>query len=135
MPDWIRALVLIAAIVATQQSDSATNTDSWESSRGLYRVSFTSSLDPVEINRIHEWVLHIETAAGEAVGNATLSISGGMPEHDHGLPTAPRVTQNLGDGDYRVQGLRFHMPGAWLLEITIDDGVQTDTVAIDFVIR
>jgi len=103
---------------------------SWTSKRGLFTVSYVSSVEPITINRMHEWVLHIETADGAAVSTAELSIAGGMPAHDHGLPTRPRVTENLGDGDYRVKGLRFHMAGEWLLEITIDDGERTDTVTV-----
>ena len=103
---------------------------SWESQRGLYRVSFESSIDPIEINRIHEWVLHIETVDGVDVEGASVSLEGGMPEHDHGLPTRPRVTADLGAGRYRVQGLRFHMAGAWSIEIDINDGQRQDSVTI-----
>jgi hypothetical protein len=53
-----------------------------------------------------------------------------MPEHDHGLPTAPAVTRNLGNGDYLVEGLRFHMNGYWELEFTITARGATDTVVI-----
>lgn len=110
---------------------SAAQSDFWLSERGLYKVSFESSLDPIEINRIHEWVLHVETAHGEAVDDAELTIEGGMPAHDHGLPTRPRVTEVLGNGDYRIQGMRFHMNGAWRIEVTIEVGEQVDRVAID----
>ena len=34
-----------------------------------------------------------------------------MPEHNHGFPTAPRVTENLGEGDYLLEGMRFNMGG------------------------
>ena len=103
---------------------------SWTSKRGLFTVSYVSSIEPITINRIHEWILRIETVGGEPVTTAELKIVGGMPAHDHGLPTSPRVTENLGGGDYRVQGLRFHMAGEWLLEITIDDGERTDSVTV-----
>ena len=60
----------------------------------------------------------------------TLSIDGGMPEHDHGLPTAPRVVAELGGGDYRIEGLRFHMSGLWEIQISIDSGDHRDVVTI-----
>ena len=68
---------------------------------------------------MHSWVLHVETDDGQTVEGATISIEGGMPEHDHGLPTEPRVTEELGDGDYILDGLRFHMGGEWELVFTI----------------
>ena len=131
----LTVLTRFVALIALTAQGWAGEPDTWASDRGLFRVSFTSSIHPLEINRIHEWVVHVETAAGDVVEGATLQVSGGMPKHDHGLPTSPRVTADLGNGDYRVQGLRFHMTGAWLINITIDDGMHTDQVAIDFVLK
>ena len=37
-----------------------------------------------------------------------------MPEHGHGFPTVPEVTEYLGDGKYLVEGLKFSMPGWWV---------------------
>jgi len=53
-----------------------------------------------------------------------------MPLHDHGLPTRPRVTEELGNGDYRLQGMRFHMTGAWEITLLIRAGETEDTVVI-----
>ena len=102
----------------------------WSSRSDKFRVSFESSLRPIVINRIHTWILHVETTDGEPVDGASISLEGGMPEHDHGLPTAPEVTRNLGHGDYLVEGVRFHMNGDWELELTITANGETDTVVI-----
>jgi hypothetical protein len=56
--------------------------DEWVSSRGVYTVSFESSLEPIEINQIHSWILRI-TSDGDPVTGASLTVSGGMPTHDH----------------------------------------------------
>ena len=104
--------------------------DWWPSRTEKFRVSFTSHLEPIVINRIHSWVLHVETGDGTPVPDARISVNGGMPQHDHGLPTAPEVTRELGDGDYLVEGLRFHMNGYWELELTIAAAGTTDTVVI-----
>ena len=56
-----------------------------------------------------------------------------MPqEHDHGLPTRPRVTEELGDGDYRLDGLRFHMGGYWeiFVDVTTDSGTKTVVIPL-----
>ena len=50
---------------------------------------------------------------------AAITLEGGMPEHDHGLPTSPRMTAELGSGDYRIEGIRFHMSGVWEITATI----------------
>jgi len=85
---------------------------------------------PIPINRIHGWELVVLTAGGEAVTGAEITVDGGMPAHDHGLPTRPRVTEELGGGRYRVEGLRFHMGGIWEIVVTIEAAGRRDTVTI-----
>jgi hypothetical protein len=53
-----------------------------------------------------------------------------MPLHNHGLPTDPKMTAELGGGDYRVEGMRFHMNGDWELTVTVDVDGRRDTVVI-----
>ena len=44
--------------------------------------------------------------------------------------TKPRVTEELGAGEYRLEGLRFHMRGYWELELTIVANGKTDSVVL-----
>jgi hypothetical protein len=104
------------------------------SQQGLYRVSYHSKVEPIPLNRIHSWTLHLETADGHAVDDAQIAVYGGMPAHKHGFPTAPRVTQGLGNGDYRVEGLKFSMAGHWELWLNIRSGGQTDKAVINVVL-
>ena len=100
------------------------------SSAGLYQLKFESEIDPIEINRIHNWVLYVQTVNQEPVVNAQITIMGGMPEHDHGLATRPLVVPGRGAGEYAVEGLRFHMGGYWELEFTIKADAGTDKVVV-----
>jgi hypothetical protein len=77
---------------------------------------------------MHKWTLHVETADGELVENATITVDGDMPEHGHGLPTRPRVTEYLGNGDYLVEGVKFQMGGWWVMDFTITTDSLTDAV-------
>ena len=101
------------------------------SADGLYRVELRNLPEPVPLNRMHEWVVHVEAADGAPVTGASIEMDGGMPIHDHGLPTAPRVTAELGNGDYRLEGVRFQMPGHWVVELAIDAAPGADSVAFD----
>lgn len=103
------------------------------SAQGLYRVSFRSRIEPVPVNRMHGWVLHVETAAGEPVDDACITVDGGMPEHHHGLPSAPQISAYLGGGDYQVDGLKFHMNGWWTVSFYIASGAAggVDDVTFD----
>jgi len=82
-------------------------------------VTYSTPDGPPAINRMHSWILHLETESGDPVEGATIEVDGGMPAHDHGLPTQPRVTEELGGGDYRLDGVRFHMTGQWEMIVTI----------------
>ncbi len=106
------------------------DTDNWLSRSGYYRVSYTSELQPIAINKIHTWVFHVETPEGEPVTGAMITVTGGMPLHNHGLPTDPKMTADLGDGDYLFEGVRFHMSGDWELMVTVDVEGRRDTVVV-----
>ncbi len=96
------------------------------------RLHISSDLSPLTINRIHSWQLRLTDAEGAPVTGALFEVLGGMPEHDHGLPTRPEVTAELEPGVYLLQGVRFHMPGRWLFEFDITLGEDIDSGAIEF---
>jgi hypothetical protein len=104
----------------------------WPSESGQFELTYASDLEPIEINRIHAWTLYLRSPDGDAVEGAAIEVSGGMPAHDHGLPTRPRITRALGGGAYLLEGLRFHMHGAWQIDLAIitADG-QRDRVVIE----
>ncbi|RIK33261.1 MAG: Auxin-binding protein [Chloroflexi bacterium] len=105
------------------------------SEQGFYRISYQSALEPITINQLHSWTLHVETSDGQPVVDATIHVDGDMPQHGHGLPTRPQVTQNLGNGDYLVEGLKFHMHGWWIVEFDITSGGETDHVAFNLLLN
>lgn len=123
--------LLFVALSCLLFSQALSDAASWTSNRGLFVASYSSELDPLQINKLHTWVLHLEDIQGKAVLGALIKADGGMPEHNHGLPTRPRVTEELGNGNYRVEGLRFHMGGKWQLTFTIEANDKTDIVVID----
>ena len=109
-------------MAADELSKSAIDTAATQrSDKGLYEVSFDSIGGPIAINTIHEWRLTVLSAIGVPVDGLTITIEGGMPMHDHGLPTAPRVTESLGQGQYRVEGFKFQMPGHWTTTFNLTD--------------
>ena len=68
---------------------------------------------------------------GRAIDEAQISVDGGMPQHGHGLPTRPRVTRNLGDGSYEIEGVRFNMGGWWEFRLAIAGSRGADTVTFN----
>jgi hypothetical protein len=103
------------------------------SDAGLFQVSYTPKAE-IRANQIHTWVLHIETPEGEPVEGAVITVDGDMPQHGHGLPTRPQVTGSLGNGDYQVDGLKFHMQGWWIVEFEIQAEGQSDTITFNLLL-
>ncbi len=64
----------------------------------------------------------------------TVLIDGGMPQHGHGLPTSPVLTPLEQSGHYRIDGLKYNMPGAWLLGFKIITPRGEDKIIFDFII-
>jgi len=121
---------LLFACVLVAPDAIADDAKTWASDAGHFRVSFQSELQPLVINTIHTWILHVEDSDGNAIADANITVTGGMPEHNHGLPTAPQVTATLEDGDFKVEGMRFHMRGYWEIRVAIDVGGKRDSVMI-----
>jgi hypothetical protein len=98
-----------------------------------YQLQVHSRLEPIAINRIHAWELELRDARGALVPQARITVDGGMPDHQHGLPTAPRITEVLGPGRFLLEGVKFQMPGRWEMQFRIeaDAGIETLSLTLD----
>lgn len=101
--------------------------------QGLYKVSIEPESEPVEQGPLHSWITAVELTDGTPVVDATVAVDGGMPDHGHGLPTAPRAS-NIGDGHYRIEGVRFNMSGWWELRLTIAGSEGEDVVVFNIML-
>lgn len=101
------------------------------SAHNCYRASVRPDLTPIPVRRLQRWTLHLETIDGQPVDTATITMDGGMPQHGHGLPTSPRVTRALGNGDHLVEGVKFNMGGWWVVRFAITSSAGTDTVTFN----
>lgn len=126
----LAGIVLVLLFNPLPADEHAPEEESWTSKRGLFIVTYQSELEPLQINQLHSWILHLENSQGVPITGAQIEVAGGMPEHDHGLATRPRVTAAPGAGDYLLEGLRFHMRGDWELQLTIVADGKTDAVVV-----
>ena len=95
-------------------------------------VEVTPSLRPIAINQIHSWLLTIHANEGSSKNDMQISVSGGMPLHDHGMQTTPMVAAKNSQSEYQVDGMKFHMRGYWEVTVKIDTGSTTDEIVIGF---
>lgn len=97
---------------------------------GHYVVTLKSNNHPPPMKRIHSWTVTILNRQNKAT-DAQIDVYGGMPSHRHDFPTSPRITKNLGNGQYLVDGIKFTMPGHWQIRFTIIEENKRDFVAFD----
>ena len=101
------------------------------SAQNRYTATIEPPAQPLKPRRMMKLQVTIRDAAGHPVDGASIDVDGGMPQHGHGLPTKPRVTKNLGDGRYEIEGLRFNMGGWWELRLAVQSPAGADRVVFN----
>ncbi len=104
------------------------------SDAGLFRVSVNPKKEPAPFNQIHTWLVRIETPEGRPVTGAEVAFYGGMPLHNHGFPTDPKVTGEVEPGVYSLEGIKFSMTGWWAMAVGITAGDKIDKVSFNLVV-
>ena len=99
------------------------------SGSGRYQARLVTER-PLVTRQMQRLNLVLTDSAGQPVDSASIAIDGGMPQHGHGLPTQPRVTAQLGNGTYQVDGIRFNMGGWWELKFRIA-GAAADSIVFN----
>ncbi|MBO6541227.1 MAG: FixH family protein [Rhizobiaceae bacterium] len=100
------------------------------SANGIYEVTIEPEAEPVEQGPLHTWLARVKLPDGTPVVNAQIGVDGGMPAHGHGLPTAPKAS-HVGDGVYRIEGMRFNMGGLWELRLSLNGPTGEDEVVFN----
>jgi len=98
---------------------------------GRYHAAIKPDGDSIPQGKLQKWTLHLETASGSPIDDATVSVDGGMPQHGHGLPTKPLVTRHLGNGDHLVEGMKFNMGGWWVVKFRVNTTAGADSVVFN----
>ncbi|MFC3752906.1 FixH family protein [Aquamicrobium ahrensii] len=102
-----------------------------QSESGLFSVTMQPEKGQVRMGETQVWLVTVKSKEGQPVENAALHVSGGMPEQNQGLPTSPQATGYLGNGRYRIEGVKFPVPGWWQLRLWIFAAAGTDTVVFN----
>jgi hypothetical protein len=102
---------------------------------GMFGIQLKSGLDPIPTSKVHRWSVHVVGAGGAPVSGASITVDGGMPEHGHRLPTAPKAEPTNGPGNYVINGMKFSMTGWWVLKLDIraTDG-RMDSITFNVVL-
>lgn len=98
---------------------------------GLVSANLGVDLTQFPVGDFVEAPFTLTDAQGAALVGATVTVTGGMAMHGHGLPTSP-VVEEIGEGRYVIKGLKFSMDGEWQLRLSVTAGSVTDTVDYEF---
>ncbi len=129
--------ILAVVYLATPQTAQLAGPDisrSKKTDNGLFMASFEPERGVVRQGELESWLLTLKTTTGDPVEGAAIAVSGGMPQHNHGLPTSPQATDYLGEGRYRIEGVKFTMAGWWQLHFAISATAGSDTVVFNVVL-
>jgi hypothetical protein len=94
--------------------------------QGVFVAAIEPEAGTFRQGELHSWVLTLKKPDGTPVEDASIAVDGGMPDHNHGLPTSPQVTAHLGKGRYQVEGVKFNMGGWWVLRFAISSPAGAD---------
>ena len=130
----MRLLLCVAlfAALAGEAAGSSTVTVNVTSKQKLFTATVTHP-DPLPVEQLHVWTVRLFDRKHHAVTRARIKVTGDMPAHGHGLPTAP-VAVARGHGVYQLQGMMFQMPGLWYVQLRVRAGNRLDTLRIKFTI-
>lgn len=78
----------------------------------------TADQQPLALNAHTSFLVTLEAQSKAAPAVVDLSFDARMPEHKHGMVTKPKITK-LSPTSFRVDGVRLHMPGKWLLHFVL----------------
>jgi hypothetical protein len=125
------SFIAISLISSSAHAANVNNADFRVSSDTGYSIAVYSQLSPIEINKIHSWIIEITDRNNRPLKSANIEMIGGMPDHDHGLPTEPQVTEEVEPGKYLLEGVRFHMQGKWQIIFTIKENGNKDQAILE----
>ena len=93
---------------------------------GKYTVAYATSPSPVVVGQHFRVDVAVCAKAG-APAARDLRVDATMPEHRHGMNYRASVTSPR-PGEWRAEGLLFHMPGRWDLTFDVVAGGATQRV-------
>lgn len=100
---------------------------------GSFHVAFEPAPDPVPLNELFRLAVTVRDCDGRPLPGVELAVSAVMPEHQHGTNLEPRV-RRVEEGRFEVEGLLFHMPGRWWIQMDLRRGEETAQAVFEVVL-
>lgn len=91
---------------------------------GVYKGKFFYEKEKAPVQEKHSWLLYLENGKGEIMEGAQIYVDGINEEAGRGFASPPTISEYLGNGHYRVDGIYFSQAGIWTMRFqVIWDGI------------
>lgn len=107
-----------------------------KSGEGGYTIALLDAVPAPPAKGDNVWQMQVEDDTGDAAEGMSIRIRTWMPDHQHGSPIVPTITDE-GGGVYSVDPVNLFMGGYWEVDVTAIDPGETeasdDDVDLDMV--
>lgn len=107
--------------------------------KGLYTVRWRTTPPTIPLSELFVVEVELRDAQGAPVEQAVVGVDARMPSHGHGMATRPLAVAGQCDaagacvhpgGIYRTEGMKFHMPGEWVVLFDVKGPAGADTLEV-----
>lgn len=96
---------------------------------GVYKGKFFYEKEKAPIQEKHSWLLYLEDGKGGIMEGAQIHVDGINEDAGRGFASPPMVSEYLGNGHYRVEGIFFSVPGTWTMRFQVIWGGIADVLS------
>lgn len=97
----------------------------------VFSVSLTFEPKAPKVSQLFSVRTVVTKLDGSKVTPTLVDVDATMPSHGHGMMTKPQH-KALADGAWRSEGMKLHMHGAWLFEVKVQAGGQSESIKMPF---
>lgn len=126
------SLLIAVAAINLCAAASAETGHHWQQTSDLSRFEAQPERldEQVKVGEFQHWILHLQDSDGP-ITQAGIRVGGGMQVHGFGMPFQPVVSAYLGNGRYRIEGVKLNMDGRWTLFLYLETETWQDRVVFE----
>ena len=117
--------------------DENAATTTWPATKTTEGGAFSVTLEPGKGDILwnEHFSLNLSIKPRKADGGPlTVIVDADMPAHRHGMNTKPELAPT-GEHEFQVDGMLFHMKGAWVITVDVTGGGVTERATFPVFIK
>ena len=137
LPLILSALLFSACEEKTSNTDipeplkeTLLDTQSTKSSNDHYIIEWKTIPANISVNEYFQMEFLVKEPMKPINYPVDLLVDAGMQAHNHGMHTKP-ITKRVDKQHFISEGMLFHMPGEWQVELEISRGIMKEKAVIE----